>query len=279
MARARNIKPGFFTNEDLVELPFETRLLFIGLWTIADRAGRLYDRPKTIKMALFPADTVNIDEMLTGLAARGFIWRYEVDGVKCIQIITWEKHQNPHMKEAVSSIPAPVERRTETEQAPTEHGASTVRAVFLPEPARLIPDSLNLIADSGYQIPDTPKKVKSTVPPSGETAVVFAYWQRIMNHPQSKIDAKRDKAIKARLKDGYTVEQLCKAVDGCKLSPHHMGQNDSRTVYDDIELICRDGPHVDKFISWVNRGAGNGMSPKLAQQVDILQTWLEKQED
>ena len=48
MARARNIKPGFFANDLLVDLPFEVRLLFIGLWTIADRAGRLCDRPKKI---------------------------------------------------------------------------------------------------------------------------------------------------------------------------------------------------------------------------------------
>lgn len=39
MARARNIKPGFFTNDELVELPFEVRSLFIGLWAIADREG------------------------------------------------------------------------------------------------------------------------------------------------------------------------------------------------------------------------------------------------
>ena len=32
MARARNIKPSFFLNEDIVELPCEARLLFIGLW-------------------------------------------------------------------------------------------------------------------------------------------------------------------------------------------------------------------------------------------------------
>ena len=52
MARARNIKPGFFTNDELVELPFATRLLFIGLWTIADREGRMVDRPKKIKMEI-----------------------------------------------------------------------------------------------------------------------------------------------------------------------------------------------------------------------------------
>ena len=53
MARARNIKPGFFKNEFLADLPFETRLLFIGLWTLADREGRLEDRPRKIKMELF----------------------------------------------------------------------------------------------------------------------------------------------------------------------------------------------------------------------------------
>lgn len=55
MARMRTIKPGFFTDEELVELPFEVRLLFVGLWTLADREGRLTDKPKQIKMAIFPA--------------------------------------------------------------------------------------------------------------------------------------------------------------------------------------------------------------------------------
>ena len=40
MARSRNIKPGFFSNEHLAELDFATRLLFIGMWTEADREGR-----------------------------------------------------------------------------------------------------------------------------------------------------------------------------------------------------------------------------------------------
>src|SRR5690606_22686976 len=80
MARARNIKPAFFMNEDLVELPFQDRLLFIGLWTLADREGRLEDRPKRIKMEIFPADEVNVDESLTRLASTGMILRYQVDG-------------------------------------------------------------------------------------------------------------------------------------------------------------------------------------------------------
>ncbi|WP_461949107.1 hypothetical protein ACOKPE_14565 [Acinetobacter baumannii] len=52
MARSRNIKPSFFMNEDIIELPYEARLLFIGLWTLADREGRLENRPKKIKGAV-----------------------------------------------------------------------------------------------------------------------------------------------------------------------------------------------------------------------------------
>lgn len=105
MARARNIKPGFFTNEELVELDFATRLLFIGLWTEADREGRLDDRPKRIKMSLFPADNVDVDVMLGALEGRGFIRRYTVDSLKYIQIVNFSKHQNPHHTERKSVIP------------------------------------------------------------------------------------------------------------------------------------------------------------------------------
>lgn len=124
MARARNIKPGFFTNEELVELPFETRLLFIGLWTIADRAGRLEDRPKKIRMTLFPADNVDVEEMLSGLESSGFIVRYEIEYNKYIQILNFEKHQNPHKNEAESSIPAPYKYSTSTAQVPDKHDAT-----------------------------------------------------------------------------------------------------------------------------------------------------------
>src|SRR4051812_43888805 len=105
VARARNIKPGFFTNDELVELPFATRLLFIGLWTIADREGRIVDRPKKIKMEIFPADDVDCDQALCDLAAAGFIHRYQADNVKVIEIANFAKHQAPHSTEKDSALP------------------------------------------------------------------------------------------------------------------------------------------------------------------------------
>ena len=77
---------------------------------------------------------------------------------------------------------------------------------------------------------------------------VFAYWQQVMNKPRSKMDAKRLKAIRGRLKDGYTVQDLKDAILGCSLSRFHRGENDRRRAYQDIELICRDANHVDQFL-------------------------------
>lgn len=105
MARARNIKPGFFKNELLVEQSPFVRLLFIGLWTLADREGRVEDRPKRIKLELFPYDSEDVGEALTALADNGFISRYTAGGKSVIQILSFSKHQTPHGTEKDSELP------------------------------------------------------------------------------------------------------------------------------------------------------------------------------
>lgn len=164
--RARNIKPGFFTNADLAELPAETRLLFIGLWLMADRAGRLRDRPKQIKMEVFPADSYDVDAMLNQLSNADFIVRYEVEKVKYIQIVNFLKHQSPHIKEKASEIPpysgqAPDKHQTSTVQAPDKHQTST-------SAAHLIPDSGFRIPDSGFLNEDSCQRSKSSSSKSGK---------------------------------------------------------------------------------------------------------------
>jgi len=105
MARARNIKPGLFENEDLMELgPFD-RLLFIGLWTLADREGRLEDRPKKIKVKLFPGDDYDVDQGLNALAEKGFVTRYQVEGYAVVEVVSFLKHQKPHGTERDSVLP------------------------------------------------------------------------------------------------------------------------------------------------------------------------------
>jgi hypothetical protein len=111
MGRTRLLKYGLFLDEDLAQVTPEARLLFAGLPTIADREGRIEDRPLKIKALLFPYDSWNLDELLCQLAAPrhvsvgSFIYRYEVDGKRYIQIANFSKHQNPHPKEKPSVIP------------------------------------------------------------------------------------------------------------------------------------------------------------------------------
>lgn len=120
MARARNIKPGFFKNELLVQCSPHARLLFAGLWCWADRAGRLEDRPVRLRAEIFPYEDVDVSALLDELADKGFVLRYEVAGRKYIQINTFQSHQSPHVKEPESIIPAPGAHQTETGPAPRE---------------------------------------------------------------------------------------------------------------------------------------------------------------
>ena len=107
MARARNIKPGLYHNEQLAECSVWARYIFPGLWMLADREGRLEDRPKRIKGDLLPYDTQDVEPLLRELAEQGFLERYEVDGVAYIQISKFSKHQTPHYSEKPSVIKPP----------------------------------------------------------------------------------------------------------------------------------------------------------------------------
>lgn len=111
MARARNLKPSFFRNEKLVARSFASRLLYAGLWTLADRRGILKDRPAWIEMEVFPADTVDVEALLNELADwrededEPLIYRYEVDGKRCIFIPGFAQHNRPHKDEKKSDLP------------------------------------------------------------------------------------------------------------------------------------------------------------------------------
>lgn len=125
MARTRSIKPTFFLNDQLATLPYEWRLLFIGLWTQADRNGRLEDRPLRLKAALFPYDTIDLAPGLASLEALGLITRYVVDRVPIIAIPKWEKHQNPHPGEPGIYAVNPRAVKTNGESM-MDHGESVI---------------------------------------------------------------------------------------------------------------------------------------------------------
>lgn len=124
MARIRTIKPEFFLDDELAELEPLSRILFIGLWCLADKAGRLEDKPNRIKIQILPYDNANVDNFLDDLHDAGFIVRYQVDGKKYIQIRTFAEHQRPHHTEKESVYPPP--NREITVKEPLNNGYAPV---------------------------------------------------------------------------------------------------------------------------------------------------------
>lgn len=79
---------------------------------------------------------------------------------------------------------------------------------------------------------------------------IFWYWaeERYLalgvngRKPKQVATAKRLAKIRARLREGYTPDDLRRAIDGVLASDFHI-----QNGYTDIELICRDQAHVDRY--------------------------------
>jgi hypothetical protein len=94
MARIRTIKPEFWTDEKLSLLDPLTRLVYVGLWSHADDAGRLVDNLKLLDGLLFPNTDDSCEAPLEILARLGRILRYRhASGQDLIQIVKWNDHQ------------------------------------------------------------------------------------------------------------------------------------------------------------------------------------------
>jgi len=150
MARARNIKPSFFKNELLGEADPLLGLLFISLWTLADKSGRLEDRPLRIKAETFPyRENLDINGYLTQLVSLGFIERYLAEGKEIIQITKFSKHQSPHSTEKASDLPCkPIDKPVTVKQPLNNESTNVDSNINVLIPDSLIPDSLNPIKPS-----------------------------------------------------------------------------------------------------------------------------------
>ena len=186
MARARNIKPGFFANDRLAECDPLARILFAGLWTIADRAGRMEDRPKRIRAAILPYDDCDIDALLSQLDAGGFIQRYQAGGMALIQVLAFDKHQNPHKNEAESTLPAPSADEVKAEQndvTTEQHSTSTVQAPEQHSTNRA--DSLNPITDSLCSVANATDAANGVKKPMTPEEIIFTYGVPLLTNAGS----------------------------------------------------------------------------------------------
>lgn len=240
MARLRTVKPGFFTNDLLAEVDPLGRLLFIGLWCIADREGRLEDRPRRIKAEVLPYDDVDVDGLLSALAARGFIVRYAAGGNQYIAICNFAKHQNPHIKENASTIPAPDLHGASTVLEPEEHTTSPATIgihVMGSSSGNHISPSNSIVQDSSFAPPTAarvggseklkpqrqkPEPRASPPTPSQPPRPRDPIWDalvRVLDYePQGKSERSNWGRVVHSLKDaGATPEQIVQAAKRWRL--------------------------------------------------------------
>lgn len=112
MARIRTIKPEFWQDERLGALPIPVRLLFIGLWNLADDDGRLRGNPRLIKGQVFPYDSdqeVAVPAGLDHLEKAGRIRRYVHCGESFVWIPKFRDHQRIDKPKASVLPPPPPE--------------------------------------------------------------------------------------------------------------------------------------------------------------------------
>lgn len=228
MARIRTIKPEFPHSESMGRVSRDARLTFIQLWTLADDAGRLRGNSRMLASLLFPYDDDAkklIEGWLTELEREKCILRYQVEETTYIQVCNWLEHQKidkpsasklPPFDEASRALANPREVSSEDQGS----GSRTKEG----------------IKDQGPSVPQERD--------AGAVERVFDHWRSEHKHPKAVLEHKRRKLIRTAL-ESYDEQTLCTAISGYRHSPHHMGQNERGTVYDDIEVMLRDGKHIE----------------------------------
>jgi len=217
MPRSRNVKHSFFANDELAEHDPLARLLFVGLWTIADYKGDLEWRPKRIKAQLLPYDECDINKIAINLDKSGFVRTYIIDGQMYLNITNFIKHQNPHKNERDkgSEIPPFTD---EAAQAIDFKGIKIYRDKIGSDPDKndsdpadscsLIPDSCSLIPDSCSLIPD--EKPLSGSPDIARQ--VIEYLNLVSGSNYQHVES-NNKLIRARIEEGRTFEDIKAVID------------------------------------------------------------------
>jgi hypothetical protein len=234
--RSRNLKPGYFKNEELGTLPFEHRILFAGLWCFSDREGFFENRPLKIAAEIFPYDRQltpkKISEMLCNLMSRHVITLNDTHGY----IPNFLNHNNPHPHEAKSVVPEEI-KKTLKNQCNDTSVTSQLQVGLNPVSCILYPD----IRNPESCIP--PKELKPLSAQNADGELFNQFWQQYPRHEKKKNALEAFKRI--NLKNG-TFEKITEALakqkmseqwtkDGGKFIPHPTTWLNGRRWEDEIK--------------------------------------------
>lgn len=105
-----------------------------------------------------------------------------------------------------------------------------------------------------------------THPKGQEIVELIERWKAGAGHPKSKTSADRVKVVKARLADGYSIEQLELAIDGICAYPYvgtggqRFARGNPAQRHDRLGIALGGGEAVEKFANLGAEARKNGWS-------------------
>ncbi|MDQ7982261.1 hypothetical protein QYH69_34110 [Paraburkholderia sp. SARCC-3016] len=105
-------------------------------------------------------------------------------------------------------------------------------------------------------------------------AGIFEYWKRATGQKKAQLGDKRIKVIRAALRWGYSPRDLCRAIQGCALTPHNQGVNDRGQKYLGLHVCLGSEDQIDRFMA-------NSKAPPVAPDKRVsgqIQGWWKDDE-
>ena len=93
------------------------------------------------------------------------------------------------------------------------------------------------------------RRKKAAAAGAGDVMRVWNEWVRVHRPGQEnrvRLTEEREERISWAVAT-YGADACVEAIEGCRLSPFHQGDNDRRRKYDDVELILRDAAKIERF--------------------------------
>lgn len=185
-------------------------------------------------------------------------WLREVDE-HTVELPGFQEHNGVEAKKRALTQKRVARHRTNTKR---ESVTSSVTPA-LPDQDQTRPDQDQKKEGSSNPVPQKRD--------DGPVDRVFEHWRLEHKHPKAVLDPKRRRVIEAALK-AHDEATLCASITGYRNSPHHMGENQARTVYDDIELFLRDAKHIEAGLRFARGPPAPTLSPVAAARQKLRES-------
>lgn len=270
MARYYTVSPRFWAEARRAGWDDQTKNLALYFLTCTHRnLEGLYSLPKAYVAADLGWTSKVVDDTLDTLEADGFV-QYD-EQAEVVFVVKALKYHAPKSEKQIQGAIASLEALPATPLFMGFQASADTHSEGFAEELRDWLESHPELTRAGAVPEPTPTPKPSLVESTsrfngaqdrlqrGAVQQVFDAWIAATGKTAAtKLDDKRRRIITRALKS-HGLDDCLDAVRGWRHSPHHRGENDTGTVYNDLELLLRDAARIEKFRDLERQtAAGNG---------------------